>query len=92
MNVLFLDAIPVACTYAHLIGRYCLLIIMRSRFPSRAVDSVQSKSFATDLSNLKDLFEQSKTELFLESRAKAQLATECQGLTKELKERVRQEE
>jgi hypothetical protein len=53
---------------------------------------VQSKSFATDLSNLKDLFEQSKTELFLESRAKAQLATECQGLTKELKERVRQEE
>jgi hypothetical protein len=53
---------------------------------------VQSKSFATDLSNLKDLFEQSKTELFLESRAKAQLGTECQGLTKELKERVRQEE
>jgi hypothetical protein len=65
---------------------------MRSRLPSRAVDSVQSKSFATDLSNLKDLFEQSKTELFLESRAKAQLATEYQGLTKELKERVRQEE
>lgn len=50
---------------------------------------MQSKTFATDLSNLKDLFEQSKTELFLESRAKVQLATECQSLTEELKERVR---
>lgn len=50
---------------------------------------MQSKSFATDLSNLKDLFEKSKTELFLESRAKAQLAVECQNLSDELKERVR---
>lgn len=82
---------PSECTIADLIATSCLIknSAFSSCLTSRALDSVQSKSFAADLSNLKGLFEQSKTELFLESRAKAQLIAECQSITEELKERVR---
>lgn len=52
-------------------------------------DSMQSRSFATDIRNLKDLLERGKADLFLESKARSQLAAECQSLSVLLLERVR---
>jgi hypothetical protein len=68
----------------HMILFYAYILHMILFF----VDSVQSQSFAADISNLKDLLERGKADLFLESKARAQLAAECQSLTALLTERV----
>lgn len=82
-----------ACTNQAVLHDYFVLLVTRGK--SRLtilclfVDSVQSRSFAADISNLKDLLERGKADLFLESKARAQLAAECQSLTVLLTERVR---
>lgn len=82
----------IACTNQANLHHYQIFLVTRGKFlPSILclfVDSVQSRSFAADISNLKDLLERGKADLFLESKARAQLAAECQSLTVLLTERV----
>ena len=51
--------------------------------------SPQSMNFAHEMNCLRELIDKTKADLFVEQKAKTQLAAECQGLRSQLIERVR---